>query len=157
MGLPHNDSIGVWSVRHADKIDRSIMELRRYAAVKKIAASANPYIRRNHYNMELLLAINELQIYPARLIHALHKYDKAKASDKQKQKQLVKELVNSFPEYRKAYESVFSKTRFLNNPPGYILDQNNDRLLANGTNNSDWLFAMELEFNNRVLGWLMNN
>ncbi|TKT92229.1 hypothetical protein [Dyadobacter frigoris] len=59
----------------------------------------------------------------------------------------------AFPELRKQYEDVFSQTRFISNPEGYIPDQNNDPMLASGTIHSDWMHVFELAMNTRILKW----
>ena len=40
------------------------------------------------------------------------------------------------------------------NPPDYVTDQNQHHHLANGTNNSDWMFVYELAMNKKITGWL---
>jgi len=42
----------------------------------------------------------------------------------------------------------------LNNPEGYQLDSNLHEHLANGTNNTDWMFMYEIPFNTKVREWL---
>jgi hexosaminidase len=109
---------------------------------------------RNHYNLELLNGLNELQIYPANLLLLLADYDKAKAARQKKEaSQRIQQYVNNFPVLRKQFEEVFSKTRFLENPAGYQLDQNGHHHLANGTNNSDWMYVFELEMNKKINSW----
>jgi hypothetical protein len=94
--------------------------------------------------------INELQIYPSRLLLLLDQYDKSSGAAKIKAKTTLLTYVDSFDTIRKAYEDVFSETRFLKNPDGYILDQNLDFMLANGTNNSDWMHLYELKLNGLI-------
>ena len=91
--------------------------------------------------------INELQIYPSRLLLLIDKYDRAVSVEKDKAAAETLGYISRFPEIKQAYEDVFSETRFLNNPDGYILDQNLDFMLANGTNNSDWMYLYELKIN----------
>jgi hypothetical protein len=59
-----------------------------------------------------------------------------------------------FEQLRKNFEDVFSKTRILNNPAGYLHDQNQHGHLANGTINNDWMFVYELAMNARLKKWL---
>ena len=44
--------------------------------------------------------------------------------------------------------------RILNNPPGYILDQNHHAHQANSSNGPEWMIAVELKFRDKVLEWL---
>jgi hexosaminidase len=98
--------------------------------------------------------INELQIYSAKLLVLLDKFDKTKASDKQKAKQEIEKYVSNFAEVRKNFEDVYSETRILNKPDDYILDQNRHEHLANGTKNDDWIFVYELAMNKKLVDWL---
>ncbi|SKD10024.1 Glycosyl hydrolase family 20, catalytic domain [Chitinophaga ginsengisegetis] len=152
ISLPHRDSAGIWSKKYADKVERAQLELKRYSNIRTVIAENKKRVRRNRYSLELLTVMNELQIYPSRLLLLLQNYDQAK--DKDRIKKEIGSLVNSFPALRKQYEDVFSEQRFLSNPPGYILDQNNDPMLGNGTNNSDWMHVFELAFNDKLLKWL---
>ena len=45
-------------------------------------------------------------------------------------------------------------SRILNNPPGYILDQNHHAHQANSSNGPEWMIAVELKFRDKVLEWL---
>lgn len=154
ISLPVKDSAGIWSSKYGLKIERAKIEIARHERIQKILSQNIKLARRNYYNLEIMNAINELQVYPSRLLLLLHSYDKASGVEKNKYKETIKKQLNAFADYRQKYESVFSQTRFLTNPPNYILDQNNDTMLANGTNNSDWMHAMELTFNDQVLKWL---
>ena len=133
-------------------MERAELELKRYANIRSAIAENNKRIRRNRYSLELLTVMNELQIYSSQLLVLLHTYDQA--TEKGRAKEEISKLVHAFPLYRKQYEEVFSKERFLSNPPGYILDQNNDPMLGNGTNNSDWMHVFELAINDKLLKWL---
>jgi hypothetical protein len=110
--------------------------------------------RRNRYSLELMNGINELQIYPARLLLLLEKYDNASTAGKPIAKQAIQQYANSFNNIRQNFEAVFSETRFLNNPGDYVLDQNHHAHLANGTVNSDWMYLYELPMNMKIKEWL---
>ncbi len=43
------------------------------------------------------------------------------------------------------------------NPAEYILDQNQHHHLANGTNNSDWMYVYELAMNLKINNWAAGN
>lgn len=153
--LPNKDRVGEWSKKNAKRIERAAMEAERYPTIKNLIVDNRRLATKNFFSLQLLNQINELQVYSSKLLLLLNKYDlTGLPAEKDKYKQLIQQLINAFPEYRKNYEIVFSKTRFLANPPGYILDQNNDPMLANGTNNSDWMYVVELQMNNLVTQWI---
>ena len=64
------------------------------------------------------------------------------------------DYVNSFPVIRSRLEKVFSETRIMGNPMGYQLDNNFHEHLANGTNNTDWMYMYELPMNQKIKEWL---
>jgi hypothetical protein len=109
--------------------------------------------RQNEFSLSLMNQINEVQIYPAKLLVLLEKYDYAAGSDKIAAKDDIKKYVTHFNTIRNNYEQVFSKTRIMANPPEYILDQNQHHHLANGTNNSDWMYVYELAMNSKINDW----
>jgi hypothetical protein len=98
--------------------------------------------------------INELQIYSAKLLLLLQKFDEANSTNKQTAKEALEKYVNDFSEVRKDFENVYSMTRILNNPEDYLPDQNHHEHLANGTTNDDWMFVYELAMNKKIVEWL---
>ena len=154
IDLPDPKKPGAWSKQYQEKIKKAQSEVARYNATKETIAKASAAAVRNQYNLALLNEINELQIYPANLLLLLADYDKVKATRQKKEAgQRIQQYVNNFPAVRQQYEEVFRKTRFLENPAGYQLDQNGHHHLANGTNNSDWMYVFELEMNKKISNW----
>jgi hypothetical protein len=81
----------------------------------------------------------------------LEKYDMARsASEKKRAANDVKAFAQSFAGIRKSYENISTRTRVLHNPPDYLADQNHHHHLANGTNNSDWMYVYELALNKTI-------
>ncbi len=101
--------------------------------------------------------INELQIYPAKVLLLLEKYDKASSTNNESAKKELKKFVTGFADVRKNFENVFSQTRILSNPDNYVVDQNHHEHLANGTNNNDWMYFYELAMNKKINDWLSGN
>lgn len=157
ISLPDRNNPGQWSEKYKERIAKAQFELKRYEQIKEKIAKASKLARRNFYSLSLMNQINELQIYPARLLLLLDKYDKSSGADKAKMQTELLAYVDSFSSIRKTYEGVFSETRFLKNPDGYILDQNLDFMLSNGTNNSDWMYLFELKMNIRLKQLFSNN
>lgn len=154
ISLPAADDAGEWSRKYQAKTERASLEIQRYERTRSLIRTNRQLARRNRFSLELLDVMNELQIYPSRLLLLLQAYDKAAPAEKAGKKNEIAALVKAFPAYREAYEDVCAQTRFMSNPPGYILDQNNDPMLANGTNNSDWMHVYELAMNDKILKWV---
>ena len=93
--------------------------------------------------------------YPVRLLMALENYDKANGEDERAASlRQIKKVCSYFKEMRAELESVYSQTRFMSNPEGYIADQNHHRHLAAMTNNSDWLYLYELPMVEKIESWM---
>lgn len=153
ISLPDPARSGEWGNTYKIKIRRAKEELDRYKVIQEKIIKNQRLARRNHFALELFYVMNELQVYPSRLLLLLDNYDKVPSAEKGPAREEVMKYVSSFAELRKQYEDVFSQTRFIANPEGYILDQNNDPMLANGTNNSDWMHVFELAINKRIKEW----
>lgn len=153
--LPDAQKTGAWSKQYKTKLQRAKEEVCRYGLIKVKINTAIQLALRNRYSLELMNGINELQIYPAKLLLLLEQYDNASASDKPIAKQAVQHYVDSFNTIRQNFEAVFSETRILNNPTDYKLDQNHHKHLANGTVNSDWMYMYELPMNMKIREWLV--
>ncbi|MGV3502606.1 MAG: glycoside hydrolase family 20 zincin-like fold domain-containing protein [Adhaeribacter sp.] len=151
--LPLQDKPGAWNSRYQQKVAAAKTEAARYARIRERIEKGKRQASRNLYSLELMAALNELQVYPARLLLALSTYDAAAGQDRKVEGQKLRDLVSSFAETRRRFEKVFSQTRFLSNAEGYLLDQNGHHHLANGTNNSDWMYVYELAMNKKIAGW----
>ena len=66
----------------------------------------------------------------------------------------LQNLVYEFKEVRKQFENVYSKSRILNKPSDYILDQDHHRHPANQSINFDWQFTAELMLLNKINKYL---
>jgi hypothetical protein len=149
--LPDAGNPGKWSSNHEEKLNAAKNQLARYESIKKKIKNARRLAKRNDYALEMFGQINELSVYPAQLLLSLEQYDRAtNAAQKKRAAKNVRELVNHFATIRKNFENAFTKTRILHNPPGYLPDQNHHGHLANGTNNSDWMYVFELALNEKI-------
>lgn len=155
IDLPDSSKPGMWTREYNERISTAKMELMRYDTVKKIIEKSQQLAQRNRYSLALMNQTNELQIYPSKLLLLLAKYDEFSATtDKEAAMLQIQKCVKNFSEIRRKYEEVYSQNTFLNKPDDYILDQNLDGHLANGTKNSDWMYVYELAMNNKITNWL---
>ncbi|MEQ6120831.1 family 20 glycosylhydrolase [Reichenbachiella sp. MALMAid0571] len=151
ISLPSKESDGEWSKKYEERLIQAKIELERYQDIKNRIQSLNEISTKNHYHLDLMNQINELQIFSSKLLLALQAFDLEKNKKKRNQSlfQLSKQI-SDFNLLRKEYEQVFSQTRYLTNPPSYKLDMNIHHHIANATNNSDWMYMYELEMIKRV-------
>jgi hypothetical protein len=154
IDLPDKNKPGEWCKKNSEKIEGAKRALALYTPVRERIIRTNAVTRRNAYTLRVFDQINELGIYPAKLLLLLEKYDQAPANSKKSTAQEIATYINGFDDLRIKLETVFSETRMLNNPEGYQLDSNLHEHLANGTNNTDWMFMYELPMNDKIKEWL---
>lgn len=154
IDLPQSNKKGEWCLKYKEKISLAQNTVIQYKLIKAEIAKALELSLRNTYSIEVFNQINELQVYPSNLLVLLEQYDNADAPDKKKVGLCLKKFVNEFQKLRISFETVYSKTRILGNPEGYQLDSNFPSHLANGTNNTDWMYMYELAMNQKIKEWL---
>lgn len=155
INLPDPQNTGAWSITYQEKLTQAKEETARYEVIKERIAKAEQVARRNWYALSLMKQMNELQVYPAKLLLLLASYDKeTSVPGKQTALKKVQDFVAGFKQIRNNYETVFFKTRIAN-PPDYQLDSNGHRHLAAGTVNSDWMHYYEIAINDKINKWVL--
>lgn len=155
IDLPAAATPGAWSTQYKDKIDQAQKEALRYEKISQGIRTARHEALRNRYTLQVYEQTNELQHFPTRLLLALHAYDTA-ADEAARRVALdrVADVCTSFPVMRRNLEAVYSETRFMQQPEGFIEDFNHHNHLSSKTSNSDWLYYYELPMVQRVEAWL---
>lgn len=151
IDLPDPTKIGRWSAKYQTKIVGAKEAMEQYKIIKDKIEKSIRASNRNRYSLSLMNQINELQIYPAKLLLLLNAYDQSTFEKKKEQIIQIHKYVNYFADIRKNFERVFSETRILSNPDDYQLDSNYHRHSANATVNSDWMYLFELAMNQEIL------
>lgn len=158
IDLPDPSKPGTWSTTWQKKIDQAQLEMNRYKQISEEITSAKKQALRNRYTLEVYEQTNNLQIYPSKLILALQAFDTA--VNKENQQLAIRQIQNVcdlFSSMQTNLEDVYSETRFMSNPEGYLSDFNHHNHLAAKSNNSDWLFYYELPMVTKVRRWLEMN
>jgi hypothetical protein len=150
IDLPDRDTSGKWAIKYALRVEAAKQEVERYGQIKEQIKNAQLIAVRNRYSLELMRAINELQVFPSKLILLLADYDGLKSGRKKSTEKKLAVYLDSFKKLRADFERVFSVTRILNNPPGYLLDENVHEHLANFRNDAGWMHVYELEMINKT-------
>ncbi len=152
--LPDEGHPGVWSANNKMKLMLAKNNIAQYEWIKSRIANAIKLSHRNEYALDVYNQVNELQVYSAKLLLLLEQYDTTTSGNKKTYAGKIMDYVNSFPVIRSRLEKVFSETRIMGNPMGYQLDNNFHEHLANGTNNTDWMYMYELPMNQKIKEWL---
>ena len=155
IDLPDQEKPGEWAEKYKEKIIQAEKESLRFEKIRKQLTDARKMARRNRYTLEVYEQNNYLQNYPVRLILALRDYDLATHEQQREEAQMkLAEVCSSFSSMRTRLEEVYSKTRFMEQPSGYIEDMNHHNHLSAKSQNSDWLFLYELPMVEKVQKWL---
>lgn len=155
LDLPDKNKPGEWNIKYKEKVSQAEKAVAGYKKISTQIQHAKAHALRNRYTLDIYEQTNNLIVYPSQLIIALSNYDKA--TDKSKQENALKELYETceqFDTMKQNLEKVYSETRFMQNPDGYIEDMNHHNHLAAKTNNSDWIYLYELPMVNKVKRWL---
>ena len=155
MELPDKTKPGAWSELYKDKIAQARIEADRYKKISEGIRTAEAEALRNRYTLQVYEQTNNLQNYPVRLILALNAYDTAKGDAARKAAlEKVAEVCRYFDVMRSNLESVYSETRFMEQPEGFIPDMNHHNHLASKTNNSNWWYYYEIPMVKKVHAWM---
>lgn len=155
IDMPDKSKHGTWSEKYRSKLDSAKIEQQRFAKISQEIESAKQHALRNRYTLEIYEQNNFLFNYPAQLLLALEKYDMASSNlERETACREIKEVCDDFHIMRSKLEAVYSKTRFMQNPEGYISDMNHHHHLSALSNGSDWLYLYEIPTIKRVKKWL---
>lgn len=155
IGLPDKANPGAWSEQYKDKIAQAKIEAVRYEKIAEGISTAKAEALRNRYTLQVYEQTNNLQNYPVRLILALNAYDTAKDETARRAALTrIAEVCDYFDVMRANLESVYSETRFMQQPEGFISDLNHHNHLASKTNNSDWWYYYEIPMVRKVRAWM---
>lgn len=151
IDLPQKDKPGEWTKLYESKIKQAQIEEERYASIALALDSTMKASKRNRYALAVYKQLNELQHFPTNLLLALARYDEA--TDGVEKEQLLQEVVSlckQFDDLKANLESEYSRTRFLEQPEGYVADLNHHNHLSAKTMDFDWMYLYELAFINRI-------
>lgn len=155
IDLPDKSMPGKWSETYAEKIKEAKREEIRYDKIKKGLEVAKQEALRNRYTLDIYEQINNMQYYPTRLIIALNAYDVVEnENDRKSAIEKITQVCADFDNVRSQLISVYSKTRFMEQPDDYISDMNHHNHLSAKTNNSDWIFFYEIPMVQKIKMWL---
>ena len=138
---------GTWSKKNEQRIEKAQKTIEVCTEIGETINELKSKANRNVYTLEVYEQVNSLVQFSSEMLLLLHAYDTAK-NDKEEQQALnsLKELSGKFSVLRSNFEEVYGKTRVLNKPSNYILDQDDHVHLANQTLNFDWQFYAEMLF-----------
>lgn len=157
LNLPERDAPGRWSLEHAGLLDSARIEAARYARLCEAIRTAKNMAKRNRYTLDIYEQNNELFHFPAKLLLALEAFDNsATDAERQTEERNVRNICARFQELRAEFEDVYSRTRFMRYPNGYIADMNHHHHLSALTHDSSWIYLYEIAYLDKIKEWLGN-
>ena len=151
MDLPDFDKKGVWSKKYADRLAVLPELLNRLDQIEITLLNIAEEKGKNTYSLQVYQQVIALVRYNFNALQALQAYDSSEDDNAEYNAlQALKTLRTSFTDMRSQFEAVYSVTRILNKPDGFILDQDHHHHPANQSVNFDWQFMAELMFLEKV-------
>jgi hypothetical protein len=145
--LPFSGEKGEWTMNNSLRLQNAAVALRNCNKVAAIIDTMKLQTKRNLYRLEVYEQVNNLVRFSGHALFALQAYDIAQPGpEEQEALVLLQQLPPEFDEIRARLEEVYSRTRVLSKPEGYILDQDHHHHLANQSIHFDWQFGAELCF-----------
>ena len=145
IDLPEFDKKGTWTQKYSKRLADIKVQLVALKEIRRTIASLQAKNTSAKYNLEVYNEVINLVDYNFKLMKSLSLLDNTRSTEEETK--LIKDLQNlvyEFKEVRKQFEEVYGKSRKLNKPNDYILDQDHHRHPANQSINFDWQFTAEL-------------
>jgi len=155
IDLPEFDNKGAWSKKYSKRLADIKVQSRALKEIRNTIASLQDKNASAKYNLEIYNEVISLVDYNFKLMKSLSLLDNNRSTEEETK--LINDLQNlvyEFKEVRKQFEEVYSKSRILNKPNDYILDQDHHRHPANQSVNFDWQFTAELMLINKINNYL---
>ncbi|WP_420601591.1 family 20 glycosylhydrolase [Flagellimonas sp.] len=145
--LPNTETPGKWSEKYADRINGAKETVLKCDTIAAKIVEMKNLAKRNTYNLEIYEQVNKLVRFNNTILLQLNEFDLASNIIERKQAlEKLTKLNEQFSTLRNELESVYGKTRVLNKPDDYILDQDHHVHLANQSLSFDWQFSAEILF-----------
>lgn len=155
IDLPDLENKGMWSKKYFNKIKNAKASLLISKEVEETIDKLMENDSKNKYTLEVYKQVNELVKFSSNIIIALEKLDLSAEIDYEKTAfNEIRNFEDKFNSLRINFEEVYSKTRILNKPENYILDQDHHNHPANQTINFDWQFLSEKYFLKKIKNYI---
>ena len=146
IDLPDLQNKGMWSKKYFNKIENAKSSLLISKEIEETIDKIMENEPKNKFTLEVYKQVNELVKFSSNIIMALEELDLSKEIDYPTKTELneIRNIEDKFNSLRKNFEEVYSKTRILEKPNSYILDQDHHNHPANQSKNFDWQFFSEI-------------
>ncbi len=151
LSLPQSDSAGAWTQANQERIERAKANLARVDSVLQRIGESKKLALRNTHQLEVYEQVAQVVQFSNRAILTLAELDEPSGEKREVAKSKLQQLESEWTSIQAKVEEVYGKTRQLDKPAGYILDQDHHHHLANqALNFRDWQFYVEGLFLEKV-------
>jgi hexosaminidase len=151
ISLPNPDSTGKWIAKYGERITKAEENLAQINEVLERIAESKKLAKRNVYTLEVYEQVAQAIQFSNRALITLAELDDPSGEKRAMAEQKLKGMAAEWTAIQSDLEKVYGKTRQLNKPADYILDQDHHHHLANQAKNfSDWQFYVESLFLEKV-------
>lgn len=151
ISLPNPDSAGVWTKKFKEKIAKAEVNFQKVEKVLEQIEQSKKLAVRNSYTLDVYEQVAKSIQFTNRALITLAQLDHPSGEERNKAKVKLAGMEQEWQAIRIELESVYGKTRSLNKPAGYVLDQDHHNHLANqALNFSDWQFYVEELFLQKI-------
>jgi hexosaminidase len=150
---PHNP--GSWSIKYKERLDRAATEIKNHEAVEKKLADIRNSTRRNNYYWKLATALYRLQYTAPEILLALKECDTSDKAALDAGKEKLRSSVAGFNGAWNELKDVYSETRFLSYPQGYIPDRYFH--VASQAEDLTWMIQPEILLKGILDRWMDQN
>ncbi len=155
IDLPDFNNKGSWNKKYSSRLKKISKQKKSLNKINSILNKIKEKDPENKFLIEIYEQVSALAGYSFYAMEVLSRFDNAK-NEKEETLYLkeIYDLSKKFKNLREKFESVYSKTRVLNKPESYILDQDHHYHPANQTKTFDWQFMAELIFLEKIENYL---
>jgi hypothetical protein len=151
LALPKSDSVGAWTQANQERIQKATANLARVDSVLQRIGEVKKLAKRNLHQLEVYEQVAQVVQFSNRAVLTLAELDEPSGEKREVAKSKLKQMEAEWASIQSKVEEVYGKTRQLNKPAGYILDQDHHHHLANqALKFSDWQFYAEGLFLEKV-------
>ena len=145
IDLPDFNKKGDWTKKYSARLEQLEAQKNQLEQAKKTLFKIQNQDAKSEYNLAVYNEVIQLVKYNFELMSQLKAFDTATTPEAEKKAlDAIMTTGQTFSSVRAQMETVYSQTRVLKKPEGYILDQDHHNHPANQTVNFDWQFIGEI-------------
>ncbi|MBN3520099.1 family 20 glycosylhydrolase [Algoriphagus lutimaris] len=142
--MPDLESLGTWTEKYQDRVSKAAENLKVVEEVLSKIEASKKVAKRNKYNLEAYEQVAKVVQFTNQALITLAKLDHPSGEERNIAKAELIGMEAKWNSIESELEKVYGKTRSLNKPDDYVLDQDHHVHLANQAKRfSDWQFYVE--------------